>query len=47
MNMCNINPVGLRPEKISAGDVQQKKIENYTLDFSSERAPHITKSVTA
>jgi hypothetical protein len=38
--------VGLRTEKRCAGDVQQKNPENYRPDFSSERAPHVTKSVT-
>jgi hypothetical protein len=37
--------VGLRPEKGCVGDAQQKK-KNPRLDFSSEREPHITKSVT-
>jgi hypothetical protein len=46
-----MSPVGLRKEKGCASDLQQKKkkkdIENYRRDFSSERTPHITKSVTA
>jgi hypothetical protein len=43
-----MSPVGLRPEKSCTGDVQQGKTKNknYRPDFSSERVPHITKSVT-
>jgi hypothetical protein len=45
-----MNPVKLGPEKGCVGDVQpkkkQKENENYRPDFSSERAPHVTKSVT-
>jgi hypothetical protein len=40
-----MSPVGLRTEKGCAGEVQQKT-ENYSPDFLSESAPHITKSVT-
>jgi hypothetical protein len=40
-----ISLVELRPEKGCAGNVQQKN-ENYIPDFSSERASHISKSVS-
>jgi hypothetical protein len=40
-----MRPVGLRSEKDYAGD-DPVKTENYRPDFSSQRAPHINKSVT-
>jgi hypothetical protein len=41
-----MSPVGFRTKKGCSGVVQGEEIEHYRPSFSSERAPHITKSVT-
>jgi hypothetical protein len=41
-----MNLIGRRPEKGCAGDAQQELYVIYRPEFSSERAPHINKSVT-
>jgi hypothetical protein len=40
-----MSPVELRSERDCTVDARQKT-ENYRPDFSSERAPHMNKSVT-